>query len=273
MSHNNQSSDALAWRKNGTALASIGRYEEALKIFADALSRDDKSAWIWARYADLLGRLHRDEEAIDAYRLATTLDPRFASAWAQWLRSTAPKPGFAEAWFAVGEAQRSRRYDKKAINAYKCALALNSKFLSAWLARADVLLNHGRLDAALASYDQAFKIDGNLARAWKGRGMALYLMEMGHREEALEAFEQVTTLDAWDVETWNLIGFILHGFHRNEEALAAYDRAVAIDAENVEAWHGMSSVLFALRKTMEATDAYRRWKTLLEARISRLLGR
>lgn len=273
MSQNNQPSDALAWRKKGTALAALGRYEESLEMFADALSRDDNSAWIWARYADLLGKLNRDEEALDAYRRATGLDPRFASAWAKWLRSTTPKSGFAEAWFTVGEVQRSRRYDKKALKAYKQALALDPHILPAWLARADVLLDHRRFDAALASYDQARHIDGNLVRAWKGRGKALFLMELGRREEALEAFEQVTAVDARDVETWNLIGFILHGFHRNEEALAAYERAVAVDAENVEAWHGMFTVLFfALGRREEGTDAYRRWKTLLEARISRLLG-
>lgn len=138
-------------------LVTLGRYEEALALFAAALTRDDTSAWIWARSAEILGKLHRDQEALAAYRRATVLDARWATAWAKWLRSVVPQPGFANAWLTIGEAYRSRHYDKKALNAYKRALALDPYFLPAWFARAEVLRDHGRHLGALAPADQALQ--------------------------------------------------------------------------------------------------------------------
>lgn len=193
--------DQLAWRKQGALLAANGRFEEAIEIYADALSRDDTHAWIWARYADILGKLRRDEEALAAYRRATSLDPRWAKAWAKWLRSVVPQPGFADVWFTIGGAYRSRHDDRKALSAYQRALALDPRLLQAWVARAEVLRDHSHYEGALASCDQALELDRNLVRAWRGRGSLL--LGVNRVEGVLQAFERATVIDPRDADAWH----------------------------------------------------------------------
>src|SRR5690242_4593960 len=64
--------DVASWRRRGSILIALHRYDEALETFAHALSLDADDAWIWANYADMLEKLQRADEALEAYRRATT---------------------------------------------------------------------------------------------------------------------------------------------------------------------------------------------------------
>lgn len=96
---------------------------------------------------------------------------RLAGAFKAWKRAVVLDPDLAIAWFNLGEAYRGRR-NRKALRAYHRALTLdpNSR---AWLGQAESLSARRHFDETVASFDQALQLEGNLARAWHGKGIAL----------------------------------------------------------------------------------------------------
>ena len=66
--------DFLSWASTGTALAALGRFDEALVAFESALTFHSDSADIWRKKAEVLRALGREDEAREAEQQADELD-------------------------------------------------------------------------------------------------------------------------------------------------------------------------------------------------------
>jgi serine/threonine protein kinase len=103
------------------------------------------------------------------------------------------------------------------------------------------LSTHGRLQEALAAYEQALHLDPYHADAYVGKGDVLSWL--GHYEEALQSFEQAIHLVPRDANYHNNRGLALYSLGRYREALVAYNQALRLDPHQVGALRGRSLAL------------------------------
>ncbi len=98
----------------------------------------------------------------------------------------------------------------------------------------DRRLKEGKLDPALKSYRKATRIDpGNSAE----KKSALVFGMMGRYMEAIASLDQATKIDPFDHQVWMHRGFLLWRLERWREALASFERAAALDPEDGYARH------------------------------------
>ena len=96
-------------------------------------------------------------------------------------------------------------------------------------------MNLGRYEEALASYDQALKLQPDYLEAWHNRGNVL--LNLGRYEEALASYDQALKIQPDAHEAWHNRGNALLNLGKYEEALASFDQALKIQPDAHEAWH------------------------------------
>jgi tetratricopeptide (TPR) repeat protein len=73
---------AKAWFNKGLSLDDLGKHDEAVKAYDEAIRLDpNNAAMAWNNKAISLGDLGKYDEAIEAYDEAIKLDPNYAKAW------------------------------------------------------------------------------------------------------------------------------------------------------------------------------------------------
>jgi tetratricopeptide (TPR) repeat protein len=155
----------------GIALYQLGRYEEAIESYEQALKHKPNSHEAWINRGMALDELGRYDKAIESYEQALK-----------------HKPNSHEAWYNRGVAlDKFARYEE-AIESYEQALKHKPDYHQAWYNRGIVLGELGRYDKAIESYEQALKHKPNSHEAWCNRGMALG--ELGRYDKAIESYEQ-----------------------------------------------------------------------------------
>lgn len=97
------SSDTTAYRGKGNALAVLGRYDEALQAFEQAIALTPQSATYLSK-GNVLAKLKRYDESLTAYEQAIELDPIYASAYAE----------MSETFEHLGRKQEAQRIREKA---------------------------------------------------------------------------------------------------------------------------------------------------------------
>ena len=125
---------------------------------------------------------------------------------------------------------------------------------AAYTNHGSVLRVLGRLDAALASHDEALRLAPDLAAAHMNR--AEVLMALSRHAEALESCDRALALRADHVDTWVRRGNALQALGRQVDALASYDRALALRPDDALALTNRGVALEALGRGAEAVDCY-----------------
>ena len=139
--------------------------------------------------------------------------------------------------------------------AAKLATEMSPRNASAWRSYGLLALSStGRLEDALASYDQALALDPGDAVAHGVRGVTL--QALGRLEDALAAYDRALALDPENAITHSNRGVALVALGRFEDALAAFDQALALDLENDIAHGGRGVTLQALGRFEDALAAY-----------------
>jgi len=158
-----------------TALAGLGRREEAAESFGRAarLLRDPAAAYY--NEGTLLHELGRLDEALRCYDAALRCEPRDAIAHNN-----------------RGNALRALNRPDEAIAAYDRALAVEPNYADAWSNRGIALQCLERASDALASYDRALALAPNLAAAHYNRGITLG--KLGWLEEARASYDRAVAV-------------------------------------------------------------------------------
>ena len=223
--------------QRGISMASLGRHQEALACYDEALALSPDEPNLHNNRGNALSNLGRLDEALGAFARAIDLRPRNDSAFANRALAYARAGRFAEA-----------------LRDCDLALALNARSSEAWQARGVALSNLGRRDESIAAYDAALAIDARDPLAWGNK--AGELLEAGRLAEAIECYDRALALDPHAQARWVGKATALGQMGRNEESLPCFDEALRLDPKNPQAYYNKGNSLVQLQRYEEALSHF-----------------
>ena len=264
---------AAFWINKGGSLDALGRFQEAIRCFDQALAIDPVSAHAWSNKGNALTALGRREEAVGCYDQALAIDQRIAEVWSNkgvalyrlgrrmeaiscHDRALAIDPRIGQAWNNKGTALDGLGRREEAIGCYDPALAIDPLDWKAWCNKGGSLATLCRREEAINCYDRALAIDPRVAEAWKNKAIAL--VGLGRREDAISCYDRALAIDPGSAHAWRSKGFALDDLGRFAEAIGCYDRALAIDPRIGEAWNNKGTALNGLGRHEDAIGCYDR---------------
>ncbi|WLA62496.1 O-linked N-acetylglucosamine transferase, SPINDLY family protein [Bradyrhizobium diazoefficiens] len=164
-------------------------------------------------------------------------------------RAVAVDPRSADAHMSRGVALNGLRRHGEACESYRRALALRPNFAVALsnLGNASVTLD---LQEALACFDKALAIDGNLAEAHNGRGWVL--CRLRNYDEAIASLNRALAIKPAYASALANRALALQELLRIDEAMADCNRAIAVEPNDMNGWLGRASVWLQVQHMAEA---------------------
>jgi tetratricopeptide (TPR) repeat protein len=161
------------------------QYDQALKIYDQAIGLKPNFAEAYAGRCEMLNQLQRPEEAIVACNDAL-----------------AYKPNYPEALWSQGNARLLQNRPYEARRLYEEVTERQPDFASGWIKRGVALQKLGRSAEALVALEQAIKLERNSPEAWMTQGQAL--MNLQRYDDALAGIDKALQLQPNDAATLKL---------------------------------------------------------------------
>ena len=168
--------ESLAWYALGIAYRKLGRYQEAVDAYKEALRLKPDDAEAWNSLGNAYSDQGRYQEAVDAYKEALRL-----------------KPDLPGVWYNLGLAYSAQGRYQDSLTAYKEAIRLKPDFAGAWTSLGVAYYELGRYQEAVDAYKEALRLKPDLAGAWAALGVAYWAL--GNRSEALKAVKELRRYD------------------------------------------------------------------------------
>jgi len=112
----------------------------------------------------------------------------------------------------------------------------------------------GRVQEAIGHFEQALRINPDLAGAHCNLGVAL--RRMGRIQEAIKHYEQALRLEPDHAEVHNNLGVALEQTGRVQEAIGQYEQALRIQPDSVEAHYNLGMALLKVGRVQDAIEHY-----------------
>ncbi|HUZ73445.1 MAG TPA: tetratricopeptide repeat protein, partial [Stellaceae bacterium] len=187
-------------------------YDAAIRLIAQALKANPKSAPAQTSLGIALNGLKRHQEAL-----------------ASCDRALAINPDFAVAHNIRGNALNDLKRHEEALASYDRVLAINPGSAEALSDRSNALNDLRRHEEALASCNRALGIRPSFAEALNNRGNALNGLK--RHEEALASYDRTLALRPGSVDALNNRGATLMWLQRYEEAAKDFHRLLGMDPD------------------------------------------
>lgn len=208
----------------GVTLNEQGRPLEALAVYRRAIELQPACAEAHNNIGVILRALAQLPTAIEALRRAIDL-----------------KPDYAEAHNNLGLALADAGRLAEAQNAFRAALQLRPNYAHALSNLGSVQKELGDLRGAVLSTCRAIQLKPDYAGAYNNLGSAL--KDLGRNPEALACYEKAASLRLPDFETPCVNkSLLLLELGRRDEALQASDEALRVNARSGAAWHARSEM-------------------------------
>jgi len=222
------------------ALASIGDFEEADKIFAgDASGPVRITVGGVLAHVEILSQLGRNADGLEILSkvFGDEPDPRVAQ-----LRTALEagekvpftavhnaREGMAEVFFSVASALKGETDDGYTLVYSRMAEQLNPSHIDAILLSAGMLEKLERYDLATDTYNRVPRDDPSFFAAEQGRAAAM--RKAGKEEAALEVLQQLAKSHSNLPSVHSALGDAYRQEKRYKEAAASYDRAVELSGK------------------------------------------
>ncbi|MBT9317646.1 tetratricopeptide repeat protein [Leptothoe spongobia] len=141
-----------------------------------------------------------------------------------------------------------------AIASFNQAIKLNPDYTTAFYNRGIALTKLGRYEEAIESYDKAIELDPNISDFWHNKAIAFFLL--GRYEKAIVSGDKALQLKPEDNRIWTLQGLIADSLNWKQEAIYLYERAAKIEPNDPTAWYNLGNILSELRRHNEAIKSY-----------------
>ncbi|WP_455378780.1 tetratricopeptide repeat protein [Petrachloros mirabilis] len=197
------------------------------------------------------GRL---SDAEQAYRLALDLAPQHPEALhllglALYRQNRIPEavtyltaaakqqPSSPLYWFNLGVISQKAGHQGEAIEAYRKAVTLNSRYLEAQINLGNLLRDRGDLAESIKSYRAALALNSSHADTHNNLGVAL--KEAGDIDEAIASYRRALELKPTHIEALNNLGLALMEAGTLHEAITSFQRALAIAPDYQKALYNL----------------------------------
>jgi tetratricopeptide (TPR) repeat protein/S1-C subfamily serine protease len=275
----NTNAKADIWIERGGQLLRLGRIEEAIKAFDEAIKQNDpKNAYLaWYGKGLALGELGKAQPAIEALQQAINTLPkredlknfhssilqqqsvvyRYLENYEQALTvinqaiSLVPNnPNhYNEKWSVLSEL---KRYDE-GLAAITQAITLAPRAL--WYLNRGILYhNQQKYNLALADYTKAIELNPNYALAYNNRG-TLYDDQQKY-ELALADYNQAIELNRNNAQAYYNRGNLYYDLQKYDLALSDYNKAIDINPNFANAYNNRGNLYDDLQKYDLALSDY-----------------
>ncbi len=170
----------------GAALQSIGRFEEAVDCYNQAIQINPDYADAYGNRGNALKELGQLDEAIKSYNKVIQLNPNYAEAYGNrgnalnelgqsdeaiknYKKAIQLKPDYADAYNNLGGALKQLGQLDEAIKNYKKAIQLKPDYVNSYINLGVALQDQGQLDKAVEIYNKAIQLNPNDADAHSNR--------------------------------------------------------------------------------------------------------
>ena len=226
--------DALALYRRGVALEGLGRTDEALENFTQAIGLDPRRSFTYLDRGVLLAtRTRAFERAIDDFNRALELEPRNFTAL-----------------IARGSAYNRLGRNGLAIADLDQAIAMAPQSSDAYFWRASANVGVGNTAQALRDYDTAIRINPQNVAALVYRA-GVYTVQ-GHFDLAIKDLNAAITIKSDDADAFYNRGFAHFGKGEYEQAASDYGFAISLKPRMATAYSNR-----CLARTMLGRDLVR----------------
>lgn len=257
----------------GYSLTELGRYEEALTAYDQALDQQPDFSWAWARKGRTLRLLDRYTDALACYDKALTLQPRYAWAWngkgvilerlnrmdealTCFQTATDLHPDDVWYWYNLGSAQTSLGKLEDARDILKHALELDPAHAHSWAKLGQVLRQMNMPAEAIEAYEQAIRLEPTYAWAHNGLGLSYKLI--GRTRDALTSFRRAARYQPRSVMHWYSLTEMYVDLGQVQDALEPALEATRVEPKHPLSWAKLGQVYRHLKQYDNALQAYDR---------------
>ncbi|MGO9526022.1 MAG: tetratricopeptide repeat protein, partial [Verrucomicrobiia bacterium] len=139
---------------------------------------------------------------------------------------------------------------QEAIRCYEQALRLDPDLADAHINLGTALMQTGRIQEAIGHYEQALRIKPDFSKGHNALGIAL--ARLGRLPEAISHYEQAVRIDPAHFEAHNNLGVALAQTGNFEEAIAHYEQALRIKPDYADAYVNVGAALVDLGRPEDA---------------------
>jgi len=229
----------------GNYLVRLGRVDEALEHFQEALALEPESATFRASLGTAYYRERRLDEAIIQFQKALEIEPDFAEA--------------AKAHINLGCSLLQKGRVNEAISHFQKALEIKPDFAEAHNTLGDCFFQIGRVNEAVIQYRKALEINPDFLEAQNNLGYSLF--QIGRVNEAITHFQRALGIKPDFAEAHNNLGVSLFLLGRVDEAIIHYRRAIELQPRFVQAYNGLGD---AYRRKGMAAEAVANYQKAIE---------
>ncbi len=167
---------AIALVTEANQLQQNKEYDQALKVYDQAITLKNDFAEAYAGRCETLNQLKRPEDAVVSCNDAL-----------------AYQPNYPEALWSQGNARLLQKRPYEALKLYETVTEKKPEFAPGWVKRGVALQQLGRSAEALSALDQGIKLQRNSAEAWLTQGQAL--LNLQRYDDALIAVSKALQLE------------------------------------------------------------------------------
>ena len=172
------------------------------------------------------------------------------------------KPDYAEAYYNMGVALKSKGNPEAAIDSYKQALKIKPNYAEAHNNMGNALTDKDDLEGAIDSYKQALKIKPNYAEAYYNMGVAL--TNKDDLEGAIDSYKQALKIKPNYVKAHNNMGVALTNKDDLEGAIDSYKQALKIKPDYIGVYSNTCEAYEKSNKLAELSEVISRAKAELK---------
>ncbi len=230
------------WNNLGHLYRKLGRHEEALAAFQKAIEQNDSDAVSWNGLGDLYHETGRNDDAIYAY-----------------MKAIESSPDHAPSWSGLGNSHMDTGQLDEALAAHQKAIQIDRRTVNSWLGLGNLYKMQGNNENASMSFRTALEVDPKNALAWYELGSLFY--HAGAIDEAMRSYQKSIEFNQGCNLTYDNLAsiYLLKGLHA--EAIPLLLRGLEFsngDAETATLWNRLGYAYRRLNDYENAVAAYRK---------------
>ena len=219
----------------GLILRKIGKEEEAIDAYREAIKFDKNYSEAYYNLAIANQKLKRDDIAINSYHKALKINK-----------------SYAKAWYNLGVIYNRKDDLDSAVLCYQEAVNYSPTYLKA-LVNLGITLN--RLDKALDAiqcYKKAITLYPNYSRLWFN--LAIAYKNNGEKSMAIDAYEKVLSLEPNDTKARKNLGVLYASAGKIDQAVQSYREAIDLNMSDFELRYNLALILLDHHQISDAVS-------------------